>query len=104
MIFIKKHASDRGVILAMCDKELIGKILQSGKIVLDLDKYASFYKGELVSEESASKMVSTDEIDSANVVGERSVAIMMSKGLVDKNDVKKIGKVPFVQIYSVSMF
>ena len=57
MIFIKKHAAEHGIILAMCDEELMGKVLKAGKLVLDLDKYASFYNGELVSDEQAFGMV-----------------------------------------------
>ena len=58
----------------------------------------------LVSEERASEMIEVEELDSANIVGERSVAIMISKGLVGKSDVRKVSKVPFVQIYNVGIF
>jgi hypothetical protein len=101
MIFIKKHAADRGTILAMCDEELIGRVLQQGKLFIDLSKYSDFYRGELVSEEKAKEMVEVDDLYSANVVGERSVAVMMNKGLVGKSDVRKVGNVPFVQIFKV---
>ncbi len=104
MLFFKKHSVEQGAIIAMCDKELIGKVLESGKIHIDLDRYASFYKGELVSEEEAESMVEGEEIYSANIVGERSVAVLMKKGLVGKGDVKKVGKVPFVQIFKVDVF
>lgn len=104
MIFLKKYASEHGAVLAMCDEELLGRVLKQGKIYLDLEKYAGFYKGELLNEEEASGIVKGEEIYSANVVGERSVAIMMSKGIVGKDDVKKVGKVPFVQIYNVGVF
>jgi hypothetical protein len=104
MIFLKKHAADQGVILAMCDEELIGKVLKEGKLFLDLDKYADFYRGELTSEQKAQGMVDGEEIYSANVVGERSVAIMISKGIVGNGEVKRIGKVPFVQVFKVDVF
>jgi len=29
MIFLKKHITDHGFILAMCDEELIGKVLMA---------------------------------------------------------------------------
>ena len=102
MIFLKKHASEQGLILAMCDQELIGKVLESGKIVLDLKKYADFYKGELMSEEEASGVVEAEELYSANVVGERSVTIMIKNGVVGKDEVKKVAKVPFVQVFKMN--
>lgn len=104
MIFLKKHPTDHGCILAMCDEELLGKVIKSGKLQIDLERYASFYKGELVREEKAGGMFSKDEIHSANIVGERSVNILIEKGIVEKGSVKKAGKVPFVHIYNVGVF
>lgn len=104
MIFLKKHASEQGAIIAMCDEELIGKVLKQGKLQIDLEKYAGFYKGVLLSEEEALAAVVEEEIYSANVVGERSVAIMVSKGIVRMHEVKRVGRVPFVQVYNVGVF
>jgi hypothetical protein len=104
MIFVKKHATEQGPIVAMCDEELLGKVLKQGKLLIDLEKYAEFYKGDLLSEEEAWGHVREDEIYSANVVGERSVAIMVRKGIVQKDEIKKVGKVPFVQVYNVAIF
>jgi len=101
MIFLKEYSTENGSILAMCDEELIGKVLKSGKLVIDLDKYASFYKGDLISEEDAAKAISSEEIYSANIVGERSISIVIKNGLVDEKDVMLVGKVPFVQIYKI---
>ena len=101
MIFVKKHAAEQGTILAMCDEELIGKVLREGKMFLDLDKYADFYRGSLVSEEDALGSVEKDEICSANAVGERSVAVLMKKGVIKSGDIKRVKKVPLVQIFKV---
>jgi len=98
MIFVKKYCTDHGVMLAMCDEELIGRVLKEGKIEIDLEKYASFYKGDLMSEADA-MAIEINELYSANIVGERSVSIMMKKGIVGKDEVKKACKVPFVQVY-----
>jgi uncharacterized protein len=103
MIYLKRHSTDHGYVVAMCDKEIMGKVLHSGKIEIDLKKYASFYKGELMSEERASSLVKDEELYTANVVGERSVKIMIDKGIVSEEDVKKAGKVPFVQIFKLDV-
>ncbi len=104
MVFIKRHASDHGYILAMCDEELIGKVLKEGKLLIDLEKYASFYRGELVNETRAAELVKDEEIYTANVVGERSVKILIRKGMATKDDVRKIGKVPFVQTFKLDVY
>jgi hypothetical protein len=101
MIYFKSYATEHGSVVAMCDMELIGRVLRSGKLVLDLDRYASFYKGELVSEEEAAARVSGERIYSANVVGERSVGIVVKFGLAAAEDVKIVEDVPFVQIYAI---
>lgn len=101
MIYLKEHAAEKGEIIAMCDKELIGKVLSEGKVRLDLEKYASFYKGELVSEKDAAKMLSEVEIHSANIVGKRSVEVAAKIGLIGKADVRKVKNVPFVNIFKV---
>jgi hypothetical protein len=104
MIFLKKHITDHGFILAMCDEELIGKVLKEGKLLIDLEKYASFYRGVLVSEAQAYNAIKDEEVYTANVVGDRAVKVLIKKGMATKEDVKKIGKVPFVQIFKLDVF
>jgi uncharacterized protein len=101
MIYFKSYMTEHGSVVAMCDQELIGRVLRSGKLVLDLDKYASFYKGELMSEEEAAVRIGSEKIYSANVVGERSVGIVVKFGLVAAEDVRIVEDVPFVQIYAI---
>lgn len=100
MIYINRHRTEKGELLAMCDEELIGRVLAEGKLEIDLKGYAPFYQGELVSEERASSLVSP-EVFSANVVGDRSVRILVEKKIVAPGQVRRIQGVSFVQIYSV---
>ncbi len=103
MIYLKKHIADQGSVLAMCDEELLGRVLEEGKLLIDLDKYAGFYKGELISEEKAQGMVEGEELHTANIVGERSVAIMVGKGFASEDDVRKVSGVPFLQIFRLDL-
>lgn len=89
--------SDR--ILAVCDAELIGKVFREGEIVLNLDKYASFYKGEEVDEKRVE--MELRKATSINLVGERAVAVAKRMKLVRDSDIIKIQKVPHVQIYRI---
>ena len=52
-MYLKTHASPDGEIVALCDIELIGKVLESGKARLDLSAYAPFYLGKKVEEKEA---------------------------------------------------
>jgi hypothetical protein len=99
MIYFKRYQTEHGDIIAMCDEELIGRIIKEGKIEIDLDKYASFYKGELLKEEDAEALIG--DIYSANIVGERSAKIIIKKGLASENDVRKVNGIPFVQLFKI---
>ena len=101
MIYIKLHETDKGAIVAMCDKELLGKVFSEGKREIDLDRYADFYKGDLVGAEAAEKMVSKESIYTANIVGKESVRICIDKGLASEGDVAVIAGVPCLHIYKM---
>jgi len=98
-MYMKLHDHGKTFTLALCDKELIGKVFTKGELVLDLKDYASFYKGAEVGEQEASE--SMKSASSLNLVGKRSVAIAIKLGLAGEGDVRKIGGVPHVQIYRV---
>ena len=99
MIYFKRYKTEHGDIIAMCDEELIGKIIKDGKIEIDLDKYSSFYKGELLKEEDVEALIG--DIYSANIVGERSTKIIIKRGLASENDVRKVNGIPFVQLFKI---
>jgi MoaA/NifB/PqqE/SkfB family radical SAM enzyme len=50
---VKIHKHEKSTIVAICDKELVGKTFSEGKRKLDLKTYADFYKGKQVSEKEA---------------------------------------------------
>jgi hypothetical protein len=101
MIYLKIHNTDNGNIIAMCDEELINKILKEDKIELDLQKYAGFYKGELLDEISVKKLMKDTDFFSANIIGKNSIRIMENINLIDSKDIKIVENVPFVQIYKI---
>ncbi len=101
MIYLKIHHAQNGRIVAMCDEEYIGKVFRDGKRELNLKKYASFYEGDLVSEQKAVSMLKNVEIYSANVVGARSIEVLRTKIDVEDSEILTIKKVPFVHVYNM---
>ena len=101
MIYFKKHRTDNGAIIAMCDSDLIDKVLQEGAIELNLKDYSSFYKGELISAEQAKELINPKEIFSANVVGSKSVEVAMKSAIIEKSHIKTINRVPYAQAFKV---
>jgi uncharacterized protein len=102
MIYLKIHITPEGEIIAMCDSELLGKKFKEGKLELDLSTYSEFYKGDLVEDDEASDYIKNSRsFYTANIVGEKSVAIFLRKGLVSRKEVRKVKEVPYVHIYTI---
>ena len=91
MIWVKRH----GKVLAACDKNLVGKTLQEGK--LEVEVRESFYKGELISEEKLSELL--DMTDNINLIGENCIRVAKGKSLIA--DVRKIQGVPVALIFKI---
>ena len=86
-------------VVAVCDKELLGKKFEEGKFQLDIKE--SFYKGKETSEEDLIKIMKSFSREDAtfNIVGKKSVATAMKAGIVSEDDVRKIKGIPFVLIF-----
>ncbi len=101
MIYIKIHSTDNGDIIAMCDSELLGKVLKEKDFEINLKDYSDFYKGELANEERALKLIRHDRLSSANIVGKESVSTAIKAKIIDKSSVKKVEKVPYAYAFRI---
>ncbi|EET89827.1 MAG: DUF424 family protein [Candidatus Micrarchaeales archaeon] len=100
MIYYKEHVLEEGVIIAICDENLIDKVLEDGDLFIDVASYSDFYKGELIDPNAEVKL-NLREFDSANVIGSESVAFAIKNFLIGKDNVKMVGEVPYAQSYKV---
>ena len=98
-MYLKIHETKNGRIIAACDKELIGKVLDDGKIHLDLDTSRSFYIGKIVTEKELEKAL--ENFISANLVGKHTVNVAIKSGFAQENDVIYINTTPHIQIYKI---
>lgn len=96
MIYVKVHKGNETVV-AVCDKNLIGKKFSEGKLCLNVKE--NFYKGELVDEEKLKEILKN--AINLNIVGKESVGLALKEKIIDKNSVIKIKEVPHAQIYSL---
>ena len=97
---MKFHESKGGNILALCDEELLGKKYKEGEMVIDLEKYGSFYNGQSVSENSDHLENIAKGATSINAVGERSIVALGKMGFETGNS-RKIEGVPHLQIFLI---
>jgi len=98
-MYFKMHERGGHKVLAACDQELIGKVLEEKGAHLDLAKHASFYKGEICTEKELLAMI--PEASSLNLVGKKAVAAGMKSGLFSQKEVKYINGIPHIQVYRI---
>jgi hypothetical protein len=80
--------------LAICDREILGKTLREGKIVFHVKE--EFYNGGVTSVEEAVEMIENSTI--VNMVGKCCVEKAIQKGYVHPEAVLNIEGVPHAQI------
>ena len=96
-MYAKKHQADYKMILAICDKEHVGKTYEEGEISFNASE--RFYKGEEITEKEMLEMLL--EADSANLFGNKCVEIALKHGLVSEKSIIKIKGIKHVQIYQI---
>ena len=96
-MLIKIHRSYRDVV-AICDKELLGKKFEEDKFQLDVKE--NFFDGKEVSEKEAIEIMKDLSREDAtfNIVGEKSTIAALKAGIITKKGIRKIQKVPFALI------
>ncbi|MFH1393401.1 MAG: DUF424 domain-containing protein [Candidatus Micrarchaeota archaeon] len=98
-MYLKVHKRSEGKIVAVCDRELIGRVLEEGDVFLDLDTYRGFYVGEIASKDEVKKALG--KFSSANLVGEKAVDVALNMKLAKDDDVTYINTIPYIQLYRI---
>jgi uncharacterized protein len=82
-------------VVAICDSELIGKLVEEKNIQLNIKE--NFYKGKKVNEEEAIKIVLDMAREDAtfNIVGKKSTSVAIKAGIISKENVKEISGIPY---------
>lgn len=96
-MYYKKHSSGNGFVLAVSDKEVLGKELCEKDLCFRVRE--EFYKGNSVSEKELEGLL--EGFSSANLVGAKAVGVALRKGLILNENVIVIQGVPHAQIYRV---
>ena len=92
-MIVKVHKSDGKIILAVCDKELLGKKFNEKNKQLDLT--SSFYQGEEKSNDELRSLIKKSYI--INLVGKKSVDFGVKEDIISKAHIIKIKNVPHAQ-------
>jgi hypothetical protein len=84
----------RRVLLAVCDTELLGRVLRDGKIVFEVRR--DFYDGLKMSVAEAVDLMGQSTI--VNMVGQNIVQKALERGLIHPDAILNISGVPHAQI------
>lgn len=89
-VLIKIHKSMGKRIVAVADKELIGKRFEEGERCLDIKEI--FYKGKEETEEEILKILK--QSTNTNLVGKKAVALGIKAGIITQDSVIIIKGIP----------
>lgn len=96
-MYIKKYDTEGHIIVAVCDRNILGKKFREGKLVLKLD--SSFYKGDEANEIEVKEALSSATI--ANIAGEKAIACAVECGCIDPDVVIFIEGIPHAQMIRI---
>lgn len=94
-MYLKIHRSGESVIVAVCDRELLGKTLKEGNLKVTISE--EFYKGNLVSEEDVMGII--PKAGNLNLFGDMAVSCAIRCGVVNPSSVKIIDGVAHAQVF-----
>ena len=95
-MLVKIHSSNNSLVIAICDKDLIGKTLKDKNLTLKVSEH--FYKGKDLNEEEVLKII--NKASNINILGKKSISFALKNKLIKKEDIIKVQNAPHAQIYS----
>ena len=90
MIYLKINKTEQNEVVAVCDADLIGKSFSEKNLKLDITE--KFYKGKITSKEEIIKILK--DAENINIVGKESIKLAVDAGIIEKNNIIKIKKIP----------
>jgi hypothetical protein len=96
-IYFKIHSDNNKKVLAIADENLIGKTLKEKEIEFNVS--SAFYKGEKADEKKIAILLK--EHSNINIIGKKAVSIALKEGLIKKENIIFIKKIPHAQIYFI---
>ncbi len=100
MIYVKLHDSENGILLAMCDEELIGRVIEDGDVYINIRDYSEFYKGSLISAKEVQALI-PDKLHSANIIGDEAVSVAIKHSIIKRENVKVASGVRYAHAYRI---
>ena len=97
-MYLKTHISDGTLLVAVCDRELVGQTFNDGTLSLEVSEF--FYKGDLAEPADVRRALEGAVV--ANLVGERAIAAALEGGFMSESNILTIDGVPHAQMVAVA--
>lgn len=96
--FMNVIESERGLVLGICDEEVINRRFEEGDLVLDLTS-SFFTEGK---ERSIKEIIEHINIAyTANIVGNKIIEELILQGILKRENIKKISGIKYAHIYRI---
>ncbi len=96
-MYMRKYETEGQVIVAVCDKDIIGKKFKEGELVLKLDE--GFYRGSEACEDEVKEALLCATI--ANIAGEKAITCAVDCGCIDTENIIFIQGIPHAQMVRI---
>ena len=96
-IYIKEYNYGSGLLVAVCDKELVGKRYEEGGLLLQITE--RFYKGEEATEREVVRSLKRATI--ANLVGKRAIKCALDNHFIEEINVIFVEGIPHAQMVKI---
>ena len=97
LVYANMRRCGKSMLLAICDTELLGKVLRDGKIVFEVRE--KFYRGKKMSSEEAIDLVGQSTI--VNMIGHHIIQEALERNLIHPEAILKISGIPHAQIVKI---
>jgi hypothetical protein len=98
-MYMKVHKNNGNKIVAVCDKDLIGRVLEADGAFMDLDSFRGFYVGSITDPKDVEAEL--NDFSSANLVGKNAVDVAINMKIAQKSELNYINSVPYIQLYKI---
>jgi len=96
-IYIKEYNVESGLLVAVCDKDLVGKSFEEGGLSLKITE--QFYKGKEATEVEVTDSLKHATI--ANLVGKRAIKCALDNDFIEEASVIFVDGVPHAQMIKI---
>ncbi len=94
---MKKHKTDDGVVVAACDRDILGKTFEENNLVLNIDE--KFFGGEVCELEEIETELKT--ACTSHIAGNNIISRLIERKVLDKNSILEISGVKHVMVFRI---